>query len=34
MDKVSGEELIHVSGIKDFQKENGVCKIRNDMAVH
>jgi hypothetical protein len=34
MEKVPGEELIHLSGIKDFKKENGVWKIMNDMAVH
>jgi hypothetical protein len=34
MEKVPGEELIHLSGIKDIQKEKGMWKIMNDMAVH
>jgi hypothetical protein len=34
IEKVPGEELIHLSGIKDMQKEKGVCKIMNNMAVH
>jgi hypothetical protein len=34
MEKVPGEELIHLRGIKDFQKEKGVWKIMNYTAVH
>ena len=34
MEKVPGEKLIHLSVIKDMQKEKGVWQIMNDMAVH
>jgi len=34
MERVPGEELIHLSGIKDIWKAKGVWKIMNDMAVH